>query len=213
MVRMCVRGEEGSPHAPGSRSTSSTARRRRPWRSRSSEPPASCPASAIVRVPSRGGRHTGTCAIDTIIFAMFVLQCLTVIAQHSAGGKKGKLNPDSVTTSLFRRIKILTYKVRAREPPPPTEASSSGVPPSRVLCGSSACSCPQWTRAPSTISPSPTRLDSNDSRSALKLRWCAAPPKSAQRHSFGGAHCARPLGCLSARPHLPTPHGVLSAPG
>ena len=58
---------------------------------------------------------------------------------------------------------------------------------------SRAWGCPQRARAPCTTSPSPTRCDSKDWPSSLKLRWCAAPPKSAQRHCLGGAHCGRPL--------------------
>ena len=130
-----------------------------------------------------------------------------------AENKRGRRTTRSVATSMRmpRETKLKKYKVRAgggatRPKAHPAETSSPGVPPSRVRYSAAQArlirNCPQWTRAPSTISPSPTRLDSNDSRSALKLRWCAAPPKSAQRHSFGGAHCTSPFGCLSATPHL-----------
>ena len=130
-----------------------------------------------------------------------------------AENKRGRRTTRSVATSMRmpRETKLKNiYSARGggatRPNAHPAETSSPGVPPSRVRYSAAQArlirNCPQWTRAPSTISPSPTRLDSNDSRSALKLRWCAAPPKSAQRHSFGGAHCTSPFGCLSATPHL-----------
>ena len=65
-------------------------------------------------------------------------------------------------------------------------------------------------RVPLTCSPSPTRVE--EKRSGIsKLTWCAAPEKSTKRHSCGGAHSGSPFG-LKARPHLPSPHGVLSTP-
>ena len=60
------------------------------------------------------------------------------------------------------------------------------------------------------MSPS-SEQEMEPSLSLSKARLCAFDEKSAKRHSFGGAHCGIPFG-RSARPHFPSPHGVLSTP-